>query len=155
VPHFAVTGPPSFITNSSGVIAGLQLETQRGAILRGILEGTAFYIKECLDSLPGTGIRIDEFRAVGGGARSDTWIQLSADIMDRPIVRPVNTEAGALGAALIAGVGTGFFSSFQAGVEAMVSVERSFEPELGAQRRIQEQYERYKRLWRLLEVFWE
>jgi xylulokinase len=154
VPHFAVTGPPAFITDSSGVIAGLQLETQRGDILRGILEGTAFYIKECIDSLPGTGIRTDEFRAVGGGARSDTWIQLSADIMGVPIVRPVNTEAGALGAALIAGVGTGVFPSFQAGVQAMVAVERTFEPEPGQQQRLQVQYERYKRLWRLLEGFW-
>ena len=154
VPHFAVTGPPSFITNSSGVLAGLHLETQRGEVLRGILEGTAFYIKECIDGLSGTLIRTDEFRVVGGGARSDTWIQLSANIMGRPIVRPVNTEAGALGAALIAGVGTGSYSSFEAGVGAMVSLERTFEPEPGQQKRLQVQYERYKRLWRLMEGFW-
>jgi xylulokinase len=154
VPHFAVTGPPAFITGSSGVLAGLRLETQRGEILRGILEGTAFYIKECIDSLPGTRITIEEFRAVGGGARSDAWIQLSADIMGRPIIRPKNTEAGALGAALIAGVGTGIFPSFEAGVAAMVAVERVFEPEPKQQALLQVQYERYKHLWPLMEAFW-
>ena len=155
VPHFAVTGPPSFITGSSGVLAGVRLETRRGEILRGILEGTAFYIKECIDSLLGTGITIEEFRSAGGGARSDSWVQLSADIMGRPIIKLVNTEAGALGAALIAGVGKGLFPSFEAGVEAMVAVERVFEPEPRQQVLLQAQYERYKQLWRLMEGFWQ
>jgi len=129
LPHFATTGPPGFISDSCGVIAGLRLETSRGDILKGILEGTTFYMKECVESLPPTGIEISDFRAVGGGSKSDTWVQICADIMGRPFVRPRITEAGALGAAIIAGVGTGLFSSYEAGVDAMVSLERAFEPD--------------------------
>jgi xylulokinase len=70
LPHFAPTGPPEFVSDSSGVLAGLRLETSRGDILKGILEGTTFYLRECLDALPETGIEIAEFRAVGGGSRS-------------------------------------------------------------------------------------
>ena len=88
-------------------MAGLKLETTRGDILKGIMEGTAFYLKQVVDGLPATGIRIDEFRATGGGSKSDAWIQLCADILGRPFVRPEVTEAGALGAALMAGVGCG------------------------------------------------
>ena len=52
LPHFTTTGPPNFIANSSGMIAGLHLETNRGEVLKGIIEGIAFYLKEVVDSLP-------------------------------------------------------------------------------------------------------
>jgi xylulokinase len=128
LPHFETTGPPAFISDSCGLVAGLRMETSRGDILKGILEGTTFYLKECVESLPATGIKIADFRAVGGGSKSDVWVQLSADIMGRPLVRPQVTEAGALGSAIIAGVGCDVFPSYEAGVEAMVRLDRTFEP---------------------------
>jgi xylulokinase len=150
LPHFATTGPPAFISDSSGVVAGLRLETSRGDILKGILEGTTFYLKECVDSLAPTGIEIADFRAVGGGSKSDAWIQVCADILGRPFVRPKVTEAGALGAAIMAGVGSGVFPSYEAGVEAMVSLERAFEPDLRQQRQYERRFEKYTRLWSLM-----
>jgi xylulokinase len=150
LPHFATTGPPEFLSDSCGVIAGLRLETSRGDILKGILEGVTFYLKECVESLPPTGIQITDFRAVGGGSKSDAWIQMSADILGRPFVRPKITEAGALGAAIIAGVGRGVFPSYQDGVEAMVSVERTFEPDPQKQKLYESQFEQYQRLWPLM-----
>jgi len=149
LPHFTTTGPPAFISDSCGVFAGLRLETSRGDILKGILEGTTFYLKECVESLPPTGIEIADFRAVGGGSKSDAWIQICADIMGRPFVRPRITEAGALGAAIIAGTGNGVFPSFGAGVEAMVRLERTFEPDPQQQKLYESQFERYRELWPL------
>ena len=70
---FDITGPPGFIQDSSGVILGLKLETSRGEILKGILEATTFYLRECFETLPGTGIVINEFYAVGGGSKSAAW----------------------------------------------------------------------------------
>jgi len=150
LPHFATTGPPEFIADSCGVIAGLRLETARGDILKGILEGITFYLRECVESLPATGIEIGEFRAVGGGSKSDVWIQMSADILGRPFVRPRITEAGALGAAIIAGTGSGLFSSFAGGVEAMVHMERTFEPDPQRQARYEPWFELYGRLGPLM-----
>jgi xylulokinase len=146
LPHFTQTGPPRFISDSCGVMVGLRLETTRGDILKGILEGTTFYLKECIESLPATGIAINDFRAVGGGSKSDAWIQVCADIMGRPFVRPKITEAGALGAAIIAGVGAGVFSSFESGVEAMVQLERTFEPDARQQQRYADRFEEYRKL---------
>jgi len=153
LPHFTTTGPPEFISDSCGLIAGLRLETSRGDILKGIIEGTTFYLKECVESLPPTGIEIADFRAVGGGARSDVWIQTCADILGRPLVRPTVTEAGALGAAIIAGVGKGVFPSYEIGVEAMVSVERTFGPDPRKQELYQSRFEKYRRLWPLTEGY--
>jgi xylulokinase len=153
LPHFTITGPPEFISDSCGVVAGLRLETSRGDILKGILEGTTFDLKECIESLPPTGIEIVDFRAVGGGSKSDAWIQICADILGRPFVRPRITEAGALGAAIIAGVGDGVFSSFEAGVEAMVRLERTFEPDSQQHQLYESRFEMYRRLWPLMEEY--
>ena len=150
LPHFAPTGPPRFITDSAGVMAGLHLGTQRGEVLKSIIEGVAFYLKELVDSLPATGIKIDNFRAVGGGSRSDAWVQTCADIFGLPFTRPVITEAGALGAAIIAGVGSGIFKNHAEGVAAMVKLERTFEPNLARHARYQRRYQYYQRLGPLM-----
>jgi xylulokinase len=150
LPHFTTTGPPRFVSDSSGVICGLRLETSRGDILKGILEGITFYLKECVDALPGAGIEISDFRAAGGGSKSDAWLQVCADILGRPFIRPAITEAGTLGAAIIAGVGHGIFSSFEEGVESMVRLERTFEPDPRQQQLYADRYEKYTRLWPLM-----
>jgi xylulokinase len=153
LPHFSTTGPPAFISNSCGIMAGLRLETTRGDILKGILEGTTFYLKECVESLPATGIDIVDFRVVGGGSKSDVWVQICADIMGRPFVRPEIIEAGALGAAIIAGTGIKAFASFEDGVEAMVRLERTFEPDPERQEMYRSRFEKYRRLWPLVEEY--
>jgi xylulokinase len=153
LPHFAPTGPPRFIDDSSGVVAGLKLETSRGEILKAILEGMTFYLRESLEALPGTGIEITDFRAVGGGSRSDSWIQISADILNRPFLRPKTSEAGVLGAAILAGLGSGVFPSLQAGVSSMVQPDQEFLPDPRASRRYHEAFALYRRLWPLLDDY--
>ena len=147
LPHFTITGPPSFISDSCGVIAGARLETTRGQILKAIIEGGTFALKECVESLPPTGIEIDDFRAVGGGSKSDLWIQMCTDIFGRPFTRPTITEAGAQGAAIIAGVGSGLFPCFETGVEAMVRLERVFEPDPHRHQLYADWFELYRQLW--------
>jgi sugar (pentulose or hexulose) kinase len=132
------------------VIAGLRLETKRGELLQGIIESTAFNLKEVVRTLPQAGIQIQDFRAVGGGSKSDVWVQICADIFGRPFVRPAVTEAGSLGAAILAGVGSGSFNSYAQGVEAMVRLDRTFEPSMRRQRQYEAKFEKYSKLWPLL-----
>lgn len=153
LPHFAQTGPPRFIADSAGLIAGLRLGTQRGEILKGIIEGVAFYLKELVDSLPPTGIKIEDYRAVGGGSRSDAWVQTCADIFGKPFTRPMIKEAGALGSAIIAGVGSGVFESYAQAVAAMVKLERAFEPDLARHAHYQARYRYYHRMGPLMADF--
>ncbi|RPI26053.1 MAG: hypothetical protein EHM61_12765 [Acidobacteria bacterium] len=150
LPHFTATGPPRFISDSAGVIAGLKLETSRGEILKAILEGSTFYLRESLEALPPTGIEISGFRAAGGGSQSDTWVQTCADILNRPFTRPKVSEAGTLGAAILAGCGSGLWPTLQDGVEAMVLIDRVFSPDPVASRAYDQHFDVYKRLWPLL-----
>jgi xylulokinase len=151
LPHFTTTGPPRFINDSSGVIAGLKLETSRGEILKAILEAATFYLRDCFADLPGAGIEIHECTAAGGGSQSDAWVQLSADILGIPFTRPQVHEAGALGAAILAGTGAGQFDSLQDGVQAMVHPKDHFEPDASRQRLYDERFEQYRVFATLME----
>ena len=153
LPHFAATGPPHFINDSFGLITGLRLATTRGDILRGIIEAAAFYLKEVVDALPATNIRIAHYRATGGGSKSDVWVQTCADIFGQPITRPAITEAGALGAAILAGIGAGEFASHEDGVQAMVKLDRTFEPDPARHERYRARFEQYRRIWPLIKEF--
>ncbi len=153
LPHFAPTGPPEFVDNSSGVLIGLKLGTQRGDILKGLLEGITFYQREMLDVLPGAGIEVNSCRAVGGGSKSDLWLQLTADILGAPVRRPKVTEAGVLGAAIIAAVGAGVWSSYDEAVERMVSLDRTFEPRTEVHEAYEPQYEKYRQIWPLIKNY--
>lgn len=131
---------------AGGAVAGLRLETSRGEILKGIVEGAAFDLLTTVQALAPTGIEFRDCRAVGGGSKSDRWIQSWADIFGRPFVRPHVTEAGALGAAIIAGVGCGTFTTFEEGVQAMVRLERRFDPDPKRQGQYLEGFDRFKKL---------
>ena len=131
-------------------MAGLKLETARGEILKGLIEAMTFYIRTSFETLPGAGITVTDFRAVGGGSKSDAWIQISADILGRPFVRPKINEAGVLGAAILAGAGCGVFPSLEAGVRQMVQLGRTFEPDPHKQAAYTERFAKYQRLWPLL-----
>jgi xylulokinase len=150
LPHFTTTGPPQFINDSCGVMAGLKLETSRAEILKGILEGTTYYLRESFEALPETGIEVTDFRAVGGGSKSDAWVQICADILGRPFVRPKINEAGVLGAAILAGTGSGTFPSMEEGVGAMVQLGQTFHPDMANQLRYNERFTRFKELWPLM-----
>jgi xylulokinase len=149
LPHFSTTGPPYFIADSCGIIAGLRLETSRGEILKAILEGVSFDLRQNLVDLPEAGIQLHELRVVGGGSRSEAWVQLTADILGVPCIRTANPQAGSLGAAILAGTATGEFASLKEGCQAMVQLGRRFDPNLVREREYAELYEKYNRLWPL------
>ena len=102
LPYFTPTGTPYFDTETSGAILGLRLGTKRQQVLRALLEGVAMEMKLNLEILDHSGINIRNFIAIGGGARSKELTQLKADVLNRPITTVAVTEAGCLGAAMLA-----------------------------------------------------
>lgn len=153
LPSFASGGLPDFNAQTAGVIAGLKLETRRAEILKAIIESVIFDIKETIEKLVPTGITIEDLRVVGGGSKSEKWVQICADILGKPLVRPIINEAGALGAAITAAVGSGHFASFKEGVEAMVQFEKTFEPHQEQVNYYKNHFESYLELKSLLRKF--
>jgi xylulokinase len=129
LPYFEPTGSPGYIADASGVILGLKMNTTRGEIFKAIMESVTFYFTESIQALKRMGIDTSEFIATGGGAKSDAWLQIKADILGVPFVRPRITECGLLGTAILAGVSTGVFKTPAEGVEVFVKPDRVFEPD--------------------------
>jgi xylulokinase len=102
LPYFTPSGTPYFDTETKGAILGLRLTTKRSEILRALLEGVALEMRLNLDILERSGARVRELTATGGGARNRKWIQLKADVLNRPIGIAEVTEAGCMGAAMLA-----------------------------------------------------
>ncbi len=150
LPQFAPMGPPDFEDSPFGSILGMNLETTRGAILKAIVEANTFALNILVEQLPSAGIEIEEFRAAGGGSRNDLALQVSVDILGKPFIRSHVPETGALGAAMLAGIGSGLYRNTKEASEAVGSQGDYFEPNLANHERYKEAFEMYKEIRTLL-----
>ena len=107
LPHFAGSGAPTNDPLSKGAIIGLEFSTTRGQIIRALLEGVMFEMAVNRETLARAEVDVTQAVAIGGGARSDRWLGIAADILGMPIRRSLQTEAACWGAAGLAGEGTG------------------------------------------------
>lgn len=147
MPHFAGSGTPRPDPSSRAAIVGLTFDSGRGEVARAILEGLTYELRANLELLLAAGVEVRTLRAIGGGAQSPLWLQLKADITGIPVVRPLVTEAAGLGAALLAGVGAGIFSSAVDAADACLHVAETRMPDPGAHRAYDERYALYRSLY--------
>lgn len=118
---------------------GLTSRTTRDMMIRSLLEGVTFGMRDALEIMRQMGIPITQVRASGGGARSDFWRHLQADVYNLPIVLTNATEGPAYGVALLAGVGTGAFASVEQACKATIKQTAKITPN----RKQAAAYERY------------
>jgi len=110
VPAFSGLYAPYWKDSARGVIAGLTRYVNKGHIARAVLESTAFQVREVVDAMEkDSGIKLENLRTDGGMVGNQLLMQFQADILDKPVVRPVVRETTALGAAYAAGLAVGYF----------------------------------------------
>ena len=125
-----------------GAILGLREVHTRGHVFRSLLEGIAFDLKRGLGILEAaTGTRLRELRVGGGGSRSDLVVQILADVLGLPVLRPPSEELAARGAALVASVGTGLWPDLAAATSAMVRPAPVVRPRLDVTARYDRLYQ--------------
>ena len=130
VPAFVGLGAPHWDAYARGTIVGLTRGSSREHIARAALESIAYQTSDVLRCMrDDSGIDLTELRVDGGAARNDFLMQFQADILGIPVVRPVNTETTAAGAAFLAGLAVGFWPSVDDLAE-MWQRERTFEPNM-------------------------
>ncbi len=130
VPAFAGLGAPHWDPYARGTIVGITRGTTSGHIARAALESIAYQVADLLDAMAAdAGIALTELRVDGGAATNNTLMQFQADLLGVPVVRPAVTETTALGAAYLAGLAVGFWSSLEA-ITGQWKVDRRFEPEM-------------------------
>jgi glycerol kinase len=143
VPAFSGLFAPYWQDSARGIVAGLTRYANKGHLARAALEATAFQTREVVEAMEkDSGIRLDVLRVDGGMVGNDLLMQFQANILDRPVVRPVIRETTALGAAYAAGLATGFFRDL-AELRAGWEQDLSWSPRLASAER-----ERLYALWK-------
>jgi glycerol kinase len=143
VPAFSGLYAPYWRDNARGVIAGLTRFANKGHIARAVLEATAFQTREVLEAMEkDSGIALNSLRTDGGMVENNLLMQFQANILNRPVVRPMMKETTALGAAYAAGLATGFYKSID-DLRANWSIDHTWHPNLEDRQR-EEMY----RLWK-------
>jgi xylulokinase len=154
LPHLMGSGSPEFNVKAKAVFAGISMGMTKAHFTRAIMESVAYMIKRNLEILELKGIKAAEIRVLGGGAKSNLWNQIKADVTNIPICTLQGQETASVGAAILAGVGCSTFESIDAGCNKTVKIKDRFYPTSVGQAGYRKQYAQYKLLSDTLEKFW-
>lgn len=130
LPHFVGSGTPTLDYRSRGAIVGLHMGVTRYEVCRAVLESNCYEMRLNVEQLEKASIVLSELAAVGGGSRSELWLRLKADILQKRIVLCECSEAGALGAGILAAVAAGVHKDVRSAVSAMVRYKGAVEPDV-------------------------
>ena len=130
LPHMQGERAPLWDAGSRGVFARMNGQTGAAEMARSVLEGVGYSVRLAFEALAASsGAPIAAANLGGGGSRSDFWCQLRADILGFPLHRTSVPDSAALGAAILAGLGTGTMASLAEAADSLVRFDRSFEPD--------------------------
>jgi len=146
-PYLMGERTPHLDPNARGALVGITAQHTRAHVIRAILEGVAFSLRDSLTLFQEIGVPIQSIRLGGGGARSPLWQQIQADIYGMPVELIEADEGAAYGAALLAGVGVQHWSSVDAACETAVRVAKRVQPNPAAAARMNLQYAEYRKLY--------
>ena len=122
LPYLAGERTPHADPRARGSFVGLTMSHTRGHLVRSVLEGVAYSLRESLDIIRGLDVPVREIRASGGGAKTPLWRQIQADVFGQDVVT-INAEQGpAFGVALLAAVGAGAYKNVQEACAATIRV---------------------------------
>jgi xylulokinase len=147
LPYLQGERTPHADPSARGMFEGLSLGHGRAALVRAVLEGVAYGLRDSLELLSGLGVEPTAGRVSGGGARSRLWLRIVASVLDLPLDLTAAEEGAAYGAALLAGVRAGVFADVHEAVAACVRVRETVEPEPAWQPVYEEGYARYRALY--------
>ncbi|MFA9397954.1 MAG: xylulokinase [Clostridiaceae bacterium] len=147
LPYLMGERTPHLDPFAKGVFFGLTPSHTKSHFVRAIMEGVSYSLRDCMEIIQGMEIDVDEIRASGGGGRSPLWRQMQADNFNKDVVTINSKEGGALGVAILAGVGANIYKSVEEGCETAISVVSSTKPEEFASQTYSKDYEKYKSLY--------
>lgn len=147
MPHFAGAATPFMDTDSKAVFVGVTLETTKLDLYKALMEGTSYEMLLNFNTMKKATGDIELLKATGGGAMSDVWLQIKADILGKDIAALSCKEVGAAGAAALAGAALGGFDDLAATVAKMAPVRKVFTPNAEKTKIYAEYYKKYAKLY--------
>ena len=146
-PYLMGERTPHLDSEVRGALIGLAASHGRGHIIRAILEGVAFSLKDSLTIFAEIGVPVNDIRLGGGGAISPLWRQIQAEIYGQPVSKLAAEQGGAHGAGILAGVGAGLWPSVDEACSRFVHVALSVEPNAASSATLQKQYAVYRAIY--------
>jgi len=147
LPYLMGERTPHLDSEARGMWFGLTASHTRAHLVRSILEGVAFSLRDSLEIFQELGIPVEQIRASGGGSRSFLWRQIQADIYGKELVTLRTSEGSALGAALLAGVGAKIYASVEESAEHAIQVKECMAPQAQSVAAYNQFYDVYRRLY--------
>ena len=147
LPYLSGERTPHLDPKARGAFFGLTARHGAPHMTRAVMEGVIFSLRDSLEIMRDLGVPVDDVRATGGGARSDLWRRLQADIYATPIRRTVADEGPAYGAALLAGVASGTYADVDEATSVVKLREEITEPDPEISKVYEKYYEIYRSLY--------
>ena len=129
LPYLTGERTPHADPHARGVLFGLSLKHTAAHITRAVLEGVSYGMRDSLELIRGSGVRVNRIRLSGGGARNPMWCRMQASVYEATCARLTREEGPALGAAMLAGLGAGVFRDYRQAVRVCVADRDQFRPD--------------------------
>ncbi len=123
LPYLNGERTPYWDPDARGVFFGVNLKTDKADFVRSIMEGVSFALRNNIETVESLGIRVDEIRAVGGGLKSQVWLEILGKVLRKPIATVAIRDTANLGNILLCGHALGIFPSYQEAVKKIISVD--------------------------------
>ena len=146
-PYLMGERTPHLDPDARGALVGITAQHTRGHVIRAILEGVAFSLRDTLTIFAEIGVPVASIRLGGGGARSQLWRQIQADVYGHAVEIVEAEEGAAYGAALLAGVGTGVWESVEAACDATIRITTTIPPVEKNRALMNRRYTEYRKLY--------
>ena len=147
LPHFAGAATPYMDTGSKGVMVGMTTATTPADIYRACTEGVCYEMYLNYENVLKAGASPTKLHATGGGAKSQVWMQMKADMLGIPIVALKTVDAGTVGSAMLTGIALGIFKDLKDASDAMVEQTVTYEPRAEYHEKYMEVYKKFAKLY--------
>ena len=151
LPYYAGAATPRYNSSARGTLVGLTFAHDRACMARAYLEGITLDMYELILAVQNSGTPVEEVRILGGPTKSELWNQIQADVYGIPVRTLEVTDATLLGAAILAAVGAGLFSSIKEGADKMVQMKKLYEPNDKNHQMYKDLYELYVKIYESLD----
>lgn len=147
LPHFAGAANPYMDSYSKAAFVGITLETTKADMYKAVMEGVTYEMLLNLNRLKFAGIEPERLYATGGGASSDVWLQMKANILGVPITALDAPEVGAVGTVMLAATAVGVFRDIREASKIMIKERKTYYPDMEINKKHTEIYSKYEKLY--------
>jgi len=154
IPALSGAMAPRWIAGARGTFLGLSLRHRRAHLARAVLEGTAFAMRDVVDRLEALSVPTDRLRLMGGGARNALWCQMRSDVSGLPVDAMTESDASAMGAAVLAAVAAGRMPDIVTACRAVALELTAYEPNVRLEAAYEDAYAAYRSAFDALEPHW-